>query len=465
MMKFIRASLSLSIFLIGLVAHAVHVHLPVPEIEELPNGLKLVWFANDKLPVVDLALLIKSGYRDDLIGKSGTAELVGQSLDRGAAGLSAEQLARAVEKLGASRYVSVEDDHFTMGMHGLAPDASVLLDLLAKMALKPDFADAEVLREKTRLAEKWNHLSDSGETLSALAFHRFMTQGTSYARGDLATLKELKGLAQSDVVSFHKTHFTPRNSVLMVVGRVDRAPFKKQILELFGSTWQGEEPKHTYKDLNDPRLKVRFNEVVVVDRPGLTQAQVRIGFRAPPLKSPDHYALVVANALLGEYFNSRLNSVIRDKLGLTYGISSAFSYSQDLANFGISSSTRNEATGQLIQKTLEILKKLKDEPIPQEEIQMAKEYLVGGYPLSVSTLGSVAARWLSGYVYDLGPDYLNEFVPKVNAVTQTEVQNAVKKHFDLNHLVMVVAGDGAEMTKSLSQSKIRYFKVPAKDLF
>ena len=97
-------------------------------------------------------------------------------------------------------------------------------------------------------------------------------------------------------------------------------------------------------------------------RTGLTQAQVRIGFPSPGIKAPEHYALTVANALLGGYFNSRLNSLIRDKLGLTYGIGSSFSYSKDKANFGISSALEYESVGQLIKKTMEVLEDLKKVP-------------------------------------------------------------------------------------------------------
>jgi predicted Zn-dependent peptidase len=191
-----------------------------------------------------------------------------------------------------------------------------------------------------------------------------------------------------------------------------------------------------------------------VERPSLTQAQVRIGFKAPLIQAPEHYALVVANALLGEYFNSRLNSLIRDKLALTYSIQSSFSYAKDFASFTISSATRNESVGQLIHKTMEVLSELKKGPIPKEEVQMAKDYLKGGFPLGTSTLGAVAARWLGGYLFDLGPEYLNEYVPKVSAIGSEDVLKAIAKDFPLEQATIVVAGDAAEIKKSLEGVKI-----------
>jgi zinc protease len=436
--------------------------LPVPRLETLPNGLTLAWFLNDSLPVVDLALLVQAGYRDDPAGKSGTAELVSSLLDRGAGGLSERQLAEAVEKLGATRFASTEEDTFSIGMHGLAPDAGRLLELLAKMALHPDFPESEVARTRDRLIDRWSHVPDYAENLANLLYRREIAAGTPYMRGSVFSGKELRGITRTDVENFHRTLFTPRRSVLMVVGRVDEPEFRKEVLKHFGPASWGEAPKSTKPaatqpvPLVDTRLpKWKPGVVYLVDRPGQTQAQVRIGFRAPPILSPDHYPLSVANALLGEYFNSRLNLLIRDQLGLTYGIGSAFSYSRDFADFTISAATRNETAGALIARTLEVMHKLRTQPIPADEVAMAKEYLEGGFPLQTSTLGSVAARWLAGYVFQLGPEYLNEFVPRVHAVTAEQVMAAVAKDLNEERALLIVAGEGKTIEKSLKEAGIR----------
>jgi zinc protease len=445
---------------------AADLKLPVPQLETLPNGLTLAWFLSDSLPVVDLALMIKSGSRDDAPGKSGTAELLSTLLDRGSAGKSAQAMARAVEMLGASRYVSADEDTFTVGMHGLAPDAATLLELLAKLALKPDLPEPEFKREKERLLDRWNHVPDYGETLVSLAYRRQLTAGTSYVRGGFSSIKEFKAVQRTDVAGFHLTHFTPKNSVLMVVGRVDQPEFRKQVLKFFGTleAWSGGAPKHVWLKYSDARLPRAKGAVLLVDRPKLTQAEVRIGFQAPGLKVPEHYALSVGNALLGEYFNSRLNLLIRDQLGLTYGINSAYSYNRDFAAFTIGAATRNEMVGQLIQRTIGVLKDLKKGPLPPEELQTAKEYLVGGFPLSVSTLGAIASRWIGGYAFDLGPGYLNEFVPKVNAVTAEQAQAAITRYFKLDDLIITVAGDAEAIGKSLRGSKLSFVKVTPRQL-
>jgi zinc protease len=445
----------------------VQVKLPVPEVETLPNGLTLVWFLSDNLPMIDLTLFVKSGYRDDPVGKSGTAELVAALLDRGAAGMNAQQIARAIEMLGGVHYASADDDTFNIGLHGLAPDANQFLDLLGKIVTHADFPEAEVKREHARLLDRWNHIEDYSETLASLAYHRIIAAGTSYGRGKVISLKELNHISRSDVLDYYKKNFTPHNSILVIVGRVEKLAFRQKIESAFG-TWQGGEPKRAWKDFTDSRLvlsgmasksgRARKNYTLVVDRPELTQAQVRIGFRAPLIQAPEHYALVVANALLGEYFNSRLNTLIRDKLGLTYSIGSSFNYSRDFASFSIVSATRNESVGQLLSKTVEALQAFKAGPILGKEVETAKNYLLGGFPLSTSTINAVASRWLAGFVFGLGPNYLNEFSEKIDAVTLAQVQFAVQKDFDLDHLVMVVAGDAVAIRKSLKAVQLNDIK-------
>ncbi|HLD98834.1 MAG TPA: pitrilysin family protein [Bdellovibrionota bacterium] len=426
-------------------------HLPVPELETLPNGLQLVWFVNQKLPIVDLALFVKSGSADDLPGKSGTSELLVNLLDRGAGGMNAQQLARAVESLGASRYAATDEETISTGMHGLAPDAPALLELLAKIVVKPDFPEAETRREHGRLLQQWSHLADYGETLAGLTFRRIIANGTRYARGTFLSGKEFKQVTREDVVAFHKAHFTPGNAILMIVGRVDPPEFRKQVLAHFGD-WQSPSrgrATNPGRSAKNPRLVIG-NQIAVIDRPELNQAHVKIGFRAPKIDSPDHYSLVVANALLGEYFNSRLNSLIRDRMGLTYSIGSSFAYNKELATFSITTTTRNESVGQLIRKVLEVLRDFKNGPITEEEVATAKEYRIGGFPLTTSTLESVATQWLSAYAFGLGPKRLNEFIPRIAAVTRGDVSAAVNRHFDLDHLVITVAGDATEIEKSLA---------------
>jgi zinc protease len=431
--------------------------LPLPQVETLANGLTIVWFLDDHLPIVDIALMVKSGNRDDLPGKSGTAELVSQLLERGAGGVSAIELSKRVERLGASSYSQSDDDAMSIGLHGLSQDASTLLEMVSLLALHPDFKSVELNRSQQRMEERWQHLGDSAESLAGFIFSRTITNGSSYARGEMKSISELKKLKREDILQFHKTHFTPKNSVLMVVGRVDQKAIRNQIESLFGG-WSGDAPTRHYQNYFDPRFKHEKGEIIVVHRADLPQAQIRMGFPIPSLYSKNRHALAVANALLGEYFNSRLNLVVRDQLGLAYGISSSLAYSRAFSFLGLASATHSKQAGTLLLKTNEILNELTRKGTFPDEIVTAKEYMLGGFPLSVATLGAIAVRWLGGYVYGLGPDYLNEFVPKVNEVTKASVDAAIQEAFHLDQMVVVVAGDANQIIPALKKSGYKKIK-------
>lgn len=424
--------------------------LPSPEVETLGNGMRVAWFLDDKLPIVDLALVVNAGFRDDPEGKSGTVNLLSQLLERGSNGVSSAEMARRIEALGASEYSDADDDSFSLGFHGLSKDAEQLLQYLGWMVLSPNFDTKEFKSSQDRIRDQWKHLADSAESLAGFAFARTITNGSEYSRGSVRSFAEFNRVKLDDIKSFYKTYFTPKNSILAVVGRVDRVKFRELLIKKFGA-WKGEAPKHKWKSYRDPRFANKPGEVILVDRPELPQAQIRIGFKVPGLHWEPRYALSVGNALLGEFFNSRLNSVIRDRLGLTYGISSAVNHTKDFSYLGVTSSTANPNVGKLMSETLSILKSMKDGDILSEEVAYSKDYLLGGYPLSVSTLGAIATRWLSGVVYDLGPDFLNEYVAKVRAVERKDVVDAVGKAFDLSDVVMVVSGDAKKIEPSLRE--------------
>ncbi|MGK5087787.1 pitrilysin family protein [Bdellovibrionota bacterium FG-2] len=449
--------------------------LQEPEVEVLPNGLTVAWFTSPKLPIVDFIFLVKAGSKDDPVGKSGTAQLVAATLDQGAAGMSAQQIGRAIESLGATRSVSAEEDVFTASVHGLASDGRRLLDLLFKIAIQPDFPLPEVTREQARILDRWSHLKDYSDSLASLALGRLLTWGSPYQRGGFLSSTEFQNVNRGDLDAFHKTYFLPSNAILTVVGQVKREELRPLLLKEFGDSEKfppSEVVRIPARGFFDPRLKSAttsaqgaFRRIVVVERPLLKQVQIRIGVRAPLIGDPEHYALVVGNALIGELFNSRLNGLIRDQLGLTYGVQSSFSYKKEFASFSIATSTRTDQVGLVLQKTVEVLRQLQEGQLTQEEVKVAKEFLLGGFPLSTSTLESVASHWLVGMVFDRGAGYLNEFSPRVKAVTRDQVVAALRKHLNLNNLVIVVAGPSSEIEKSLVVSGFKSLKrLTVKDL-
>lgn len=436
--------------------------LPLPQVETLPNGLTIAWFVDEKLPIIDLALQFGSGTRHDPKGKSGTVELLSRLLERGSNGFGPAEIAQKVESLGASGFASADEEATTLGMHGLSQDAETLLEILGWVALRPNFRADEFQRERAKVAESWKHLADSAESLSGYAFGRAILSGTPYARGSLQDLRSLKSLKLADLQTFHRVHFTPANAILMVVGRVDQKSFREKVKTHFGA-WEGSMPKKSDVLFRDPKLSVNLEkkldvtkrEILVIDSPGLPQAQLRLGFRVPGIRSTKRYALAVGNALLGEYFNSRLNLIVRDRLGLAYTVQSSVTYFRDTAFFSIGSATATANTGKLLEETIRQIRLMKAADVLKEEVDVAKEYLMGGFPLGVSTLGAVAVRWLNGRNLGLGDEYLNGFLPNIASVARESVVQAFDEAFTVEKMVVVIAGDAKKIEASLREKGFR----------
>lgn len=436
------------LFCVSAAMAKAHFNMPSPKVETLANGLQIAWFLDEKLPLLDLAVLVKSGNRDDPKGQSGVSEVVSDLLERGVQGQTPVQFAQRVESLGAEVFTASDDDSISFGVHGLSSDAAALLEIVSAMALKPNFDEKEFNRVKALTHDRWSHLADTAESLAGFVFARALTAQTSYGRGSLWSLHELNALKLSHVKNFYKKHFTPQNSILMVVGRVDQKQFKEKIIQYFDA-WKGDAPGHQYQLYQNIEFRGEPGELLLIDRSDLPQAQIRLGFRVPSVLSTDRHALAVTNALLGEYFNSRLNLKIRDQLGMSYGVQSSLTYAQQIAYLTISTATQSQNVGRVLKEIQSVLEDLKTKGPTEAEVNTAKSYLEGSFPLSMSTLSAVATRWLSGVIFGLGPDFLNEFLPKVASVKTEDATRAFQSAYQTENTIVVVAGDLKSIQDSL----------------
>ncbi|MBL7715056.1 MAG: insulinase family protein [Bdellovibrionales bacterium] len=435
---------------------------PAPVLDQLPNGMKVAWFSDARLPTVEMSFLFPFGNRDDEVGKSGQSEMIAALLDRGSAGKTAREVRNEIENLGASRQMTAAEDTFSVGVYGFSKDADALLQIMSEILLQPSFSTDELEFEKARLIDRWQRVGDSADALAGIVAHRILTHGTSYGRGSLQKIAELKKIQREDLVRFHKRFFIPDTCVLAIVGRFDREELRKKIVARF-SEWKpaGDTAKIKSRPVfSDPRWAgISPQDLILIDRPGVPQAEIRIVQVGPGPKNPDRYPLMVGNALLGEYFHSRLNSLIRDQLGLTYGIGSQISYNLEQGRFRIASATGNKKVGTLIHKTLNVVEEVVSGQITDEEVKTAKQYLMGSFPLGMSTLASVANRWVAGHFGQMGPDYLNEFLPKISAVTKDEVVKALQKEIRPKRFFIVVAGDAKVLRPALEEEGFKKIKL------
>jgi zinc protease len=429
-----------------------------PVLEKLPNGLQIVWFESAKLPLFDLVYVSRTGSKEDPQGKSGTLEMLSAVISRGAAGKSAQQIARSLEQLGSGLDFRVGEDFTTVGVHGLTQDLEAIAATWADVILQPDFPEAEITREKSRMIDRWMHLPDQTDSLAAVAFIRLLMRGTLYGRGNLLTRSEIDAIDSSTLRQAHARFKEPSRGLVLAVGSFNRTQLKSWLQERFGKPQDAapsQVQQNTYADTRLPEPKA--GDVIIIHRPKTNQSQVRIGFEAPAPSHPDHAAFQVLSAALGEHFGSRLNRVIRDEMGLTYSISSNILSMQERSFLAVSAATHNPQVGQLLKETRRMLEWTAGHGINEDELEISKSYLAGSFPLSIATLSAYASRWVGSYLFGLGVDYLDGVVARIQAVQLSDV-NRVAKTWLKPNTWWVVSGDAAALESPLREAGFKSIK-------
>jgi zinc protease len=192
--------------------------------------------------------------------------------------------------------------------------------------------------------------------------------------------------------------------------------------------------------------------IYLLDRPNLTQTEIRCGHLGPPRHTPDFFPLRLANYIFGGGgFSSRLMMRLRAEKGLTYGVRSQFHLRRAPGPFIISTFTPAEHTAAVIQEIRDVMTEVKNNGASAAELADAQSYYVGSFPLSLETPGGLARQLLSIDLYDLGLDYLNLYRERLLAVDQTALQATAKKYLHPEGLVTLVVGPAATCLDALGK--------------
>ena len=404
---------------------------------ELSNGAQVVLLEKHNVPVVQVNLVVKTGYTVDPEDMSGLASMTADMMDEGAAGLDALQLADAIDFLGARLSVRAGGHHSTVALHSPARQLDPALDVMADVVLRPDFPAAELERKRLERLNALVQARDEARIIAAVVFDRTL-YGTEHPYGKTSSGDErsIRAVQVDDLERFHDTYFRPNNAFFVVVGDVTVDAMKHKLEALFGSWQRGSVPSSSWPQAD----QVETTEVFLVDKPGAAQSEIRIGRIGVPRITDDYYALVVANTILGGSFTSRLNSNLREDKGYTYGARSFFDFSQYAGPFQAGAAVQTAVTDAAL---TEFMKELNGilEPVPEEELTRAKNFVALRFPSRFQTVASIAGQLTELELYDLPDGYFNEYVQRILAVTQDDVQRVARNYVVPGEMAIIVVGD------------------------
>ena len=442
--RWVRAGVGLVALLWSFAAAAM---API-EHWQTPNGARVYFVPAPELPMIDVQVVFNAGSARDG-GRPGLAQFTHMLLDKGAAGLSADQIAAQLEGVGARLGGASLRDMATVSLRSLN-DPKYLqpaLAVFAKVLARPDFNPADVERERERLLIGLQYALQQPDEVTEKAFYAALYGDHPYAAPPDGTVESLKAIERDELQAFHQRYYVARNAVVAIVGALDRAAAERLAADLTRQLPAGESAPAlpAVEDLQDAREER-------IAHPS-SQTHVQLGQPGMRRDDPDYFPLYVGNYVLGGGgLVSRLSAEIREKRGLSYSVYSYFSPMAERGPFALGLQTRNDQAAQALAVLRDTLEKFVADGPTAQELRAAKDNITGGQALRIDSNRKILEYLAVIGFYRLPLDYLETFNSKVEAVTLEQVRDAFKRRVQPGRmLTILVGGDGAPAEQRRAQ--------------
>ncbi len=419
---------------------------PVPEKQQLANGLTVLVVPKSDLPLVHLRVIVKSGSAQDPADRPGLATFVGELLRSGTKKRSATQIAAEVELRGSSLHVDVDSDDTTVSFTALKENYLQVFDVLADVLTASTFASDEIERTRKLVLAAVAQEKQEPRAAAGRVYSRVVFGSHPYGRPATGDEKSVAKINQADLIKYFTTHFRPQNAAVVVVGDLTAAEARAVVEQRLGA-WTGKPGVQP----PPPAASMQPARMVVLDKPEAPQSQLRVGHLGVERAHPDFFAITMMNAILGGLFNSRINMNLRENKGFTYGARSYFDFRRSPGTFTVATGVRTDATVPALREVLLEIERIRKEPVAPAELQHAKNSYTLSLPGYFQNLSTVAGTVGNLYVYDLALDYYQRLPERIAAVTVGDVQRVAVDHLKPQDLSIVVVGSQQAVAAGLGE--------------
>jgi zinc protease len=424
---------------------------PSVERSRLSNGVSLIVADLPGRPLVSATLVLRNGASDEPDADAGATVLAARALTEGTEVHDAVALVEASERLGAALHAEAGWDAMSIGVDVPAARLEPAMELLAEVALRPTFPESEVdrLRDE-RLNDLLQAEADPRRRADEAFAATIYTGGSPYRRPSGGTRETVEGLGRPQLRHAYDRGLDPARATLVVGGDlsgIDAAAIAERLL---GSWGPHVGAGSTGVIVAESAVQRRF--VRVLHRPGSVQTEIRIGHIGVPRRIPDYHALSVMGAILGGLFNSRLNTKLREEKGYTYGAGAGYDLRRAAGPFAARAAVNTEVTIPAVMDTMAELERIRAEPVTSDELSLARDFLVGVFPLRFETAGAIVGALAGLAVHDLPHDELARYRGAIEAVTIQDVQAAASAHVRPDAAAIVLVGDADAFGASLEDA-------------
>lgn len=418
---------------------------PKYEVLQLSCGVPVYLVENHNQPLVSISLYFRAGSSHDVAGKEGIASLTTELLSRGTSSRTATEIAEQIDFCGASLGSSAGWDASTVSASSLTRFLPTAIDLLADITLDPVFAVEELDRARLQRLAGIKHAKSDPGYLADTIFAKEVYGDHSYALESGGTESSISFAQREQLQEFHTAHFNPENAFFIVAGDVSEAEITALLNAKFAS-WKGvNAPQAVSVNTLPPKPRVSL-----VQKPQAVQSALRVGHIGIARTHPDYTKCYVLNMLLGGYFNSRINANLRERNGFTYGARSFFDARKQTGAFVVSTEVRTEVTAQATYEILNEMKKIRSEPVTDDELSMVKNYIIGSFPLTIETPQQVAGRLSLIPLYGVASDYYDTFRSVIAAITKEDLLQMAETYLQPDAVTIVASGDAEALNAGMS---------------
>lgn len=398
----------------------------------------VAWFVPDKsVPLVAMSFAFRNaGSATDPDGKEGLAEMTSGLLDEGAGDLKSQAFQRAVEDIAAQIGFSAGRDTFTGQLRTLTAERDKAFDLLRLALNAPRFDDAPVKRIQSQMLASLRQQARNPRKISGRLWSETVFPGHPYSKPSKGTEKTVAALTADDLKSFIRGRFSRDRLVIGVVGDISEEELKQRLDSVFGDL-----PAMGRKFVIPETAPAGSGKTLII-RKQIPQSMMILGHAGIKRADPDWYAaLLVTRIFGGGGLSSRLYEEIREKRGLAYSVYAYLSPMEHSALLAGGVATQNARAAESLSVIRAEWQKLADTGITAKELDIAKTYMNGSFPLRLGSSRGIAGMLVGIQISDLGMDYIEKRPSLINSITLAEANRVAKRLYKADDLTVVIVGD------------------------
>ncbi len=423
----------LVLLIVGFCLTVVHAHAIDIKQVKTPGGIT-AWLVEDyTLPIIAFSYAFEGGSSQDDEGKEGTVRILSALLDEGAGDMDSSQFRARLEENGIEMGFSSSRDRMRGVMRTVREDRELAFSMLQTALTQPRFDQEAIDRMRDAITTFIVRSKTNPSSVGSKAVREALFSDHPYGKSTSGTEESIASISRDDIVAMHKNLFARDQLTIGVVGAISEA----ELSELLDKTFGALPEKSKLKDIAD--IKPALGDDIAIEMP-VPNASITMVYQGLKRDDPDFFAAHLMNHILGGgSFSSRLYEELREKRGLTYGVSSGIVTSKHSTYLIASNSTRAENRKESVALMRSEFERMAEKGVTQEELNTAKKYVAGSYAINnLDTSGKIAGVLVGLQTQKLGKDYISNRIKQIEAVTIEDVNRMAKKLLSVEPSVVVV---------------------------